>query len=279
MASTGSGTTAIPVATIGTLLLGPGTKITHQAVVTIADHGCGISWTGEENVRFYAAGAGRSSTTRLAERQAEIWANPKTRLRMARHLYQMRFPGEDVARLSLNQLRGREGARVRRAYRQASIATGVPWTRRDYDRTSFANSDPINQALSVANSCLYGICHAAINAVGLNPALGFIHAGDRNSLVFDIADLYKADTSIPAPFTAVSAGIQPLERATRRACRDIFRQTRLVETISTDLTRLFAPPTDPDTQDDDWHTIWLWDPDEGTTPGGTNYDPDTEPWS
>ena len=282
VATDASGTVALPVASLSNLALAPGTRISHRAVMTIADHGCGITWTGEAGVRFYAAGSGRSRSSRLAERQAELWANPTTRRRTARLLYQLRFPGENVSRLSIAQLRGREGARVKRAYRDASLVTGVPWVRRHYDRTNWALADPVNQALSVATSCLYGVCHSAISALGLSPALGFIHTGDRHSLVFDIADLYKADTAIPAAFEAVASGDLPLERAARRACRDQFHRTRILERSARDLTHLFSPLSEGEEGPELTEVLpelWLWDPDQGPQPGGTNYDPNPEPWS
>lgn len=266
------GQVPIPVAGLTTLLLGPGTRVSHRAMMTIADHGCGVVWVGERGVRFYAGGTGRSRSSRLAERQAVAWSSETRRKRVARALYQMRFPGENVSKLSLAQLRGREGARVRRAYREWSERTGVPWERRNYNRDDWWAADAVNQALSVANSCLYGIAHAAIVALGLVPSLGFIHVGDRLSFVFDVADLYKAETAIPAAFTAVATGESPLERVTRRACRDLFRDLRLIERISQDLTSLFSVKLIDEEQDSgEWQTIWLWDPEAGQIEGGVNY--------
>ena len=50
------GTTHIPSATIGTLLLGPGTRITHQAMSVLGETGAAVCWVGEQGVRYYAAG-------------------------------------------------------------------------------------------------------------------------------------------------------------------------------------------------------------------------------
>lgn len=46
-----TGTTHIPSATIGALLLGPGTRITHQAMTVLGDSGAGVVWVGEHGVR------------------------------------------------------------------------------------------------------------------------------------------------------------------------------------------------------------------------------------
>lgn len=164
-----SGATPIPVANLATLLLGPGVRISHRAMSNLADHGCSVVWVGEEGVRYYANGVGRNRNAHLTERHATVWARESDRSRMARILYRIRFPGEKVDRLSIAQLRGREGARVRMAYRMASNATGVEWDGRVYDPNDWFGSDPVNQALSAANACLYGISHAAISALGLIP--------------------------------------------------------------------------------------------------------------
>jgi CRISPR-associated protein Cas1 len=99
-------------------------------------------------------------------------SNQRTRLRVARDMYAMRFPGENTRSLTMQQLRGREGARVRRLYREHAERTGVEWTRRDYDTDDFASGTPVNQALSAANTSLYGVAHAVIVALGLAPPPG-----------------------------------------------------------------------------------------------------------
>jgi CRISPR-associated protein Cas1 len=112
----------------------------------------------------------------------------------------MRFPGEDVSKLTMQQLRGREGARVRKAYYAASKKTGISWDGRDYDPQHFETGSPVNQALTAGNACLYGLAHAVIFALGCSPGLGFVHVGHENSFVYDIADLYKAELVIPLAF-------------------------------------------------------------------------------
>ena len=58
----------------------------------------------------------------------------------------------------------------------------------------------MNQALSAGNACLYGLAHAVITALGCSPGLGFIHVGHECSFVYDVADLYKAEITIPIAF-------------------------------------------------------------------------------
>jgi len=86
----------------------------------LSESGSTIVWVGENGVRYYAHGTPPSRSSRLLEAQARAVSDPSMRLTVARNMYLMRFAGEDVSKLSLQQLRGREGARVRRLYREHS---------------------------------------------------------------------------------------------------------------------------------------------------------------
>ena len=212
--------------------------------------------------------------------QAEKVTSSRKRLDVARRMYAMRFPGEDTSALTMQQLRGKEGARVRKSYRDCAAEYGVRWVRRDYDSRNFLDSDPINQALSAANTCLYGLAHSVIVALGCSPGLGFVHTGHDRSFVYDLADLYKAEVSVPVAFRTVAA----LERegrtvgvnigsVTRRAMRDEFRTAGLAETMSRDLRTLLL---DDEVEESDlWaDVIGLWDGRDETVAGGVNYTPE-----
>ena len=214
----------IPVTMLGVLLLGPGTDISHRAIELIGDAGTSIVWVGERGVRHYAHGRALSHSSRFLEKQAKLVSNTRTRLAVARKMYQMRFPNEEVSTLTMQQLRGREGARVRQAYRKQAKAFNVQWDRREYDPENFQAGSAVNQALSAANVCLYGVVHSVIVALGISPGLGFIHTGHDLSFVYDIADLYKTEITIPTAFE-VAASCQPgddIGTITRLKIRDRF---------------------------------------------------------
>jgi len=230
-----SGSVPVPVASLAVLMLGPGTDITQAAIRVLAENNCLVIWCGEENVRFYASGTGgtRSSTAML--RQAWLASDERRRLGVVRRMYQMRFAEELDPQLTLEQVRGLEGMRVRAAYERLARECGIEWKGRSYDRGNWRATDIPNRALSVANSCLYGVCHAAILSVGLSPAIGFIHTGKQLSFVYDVADLYKVEVTVPIAFRAVSEGVKNLEREVRVRCREAFRERRLLTRIVPDL--------------------------------------------
>ncbi len=268
------GMVPVPCASLTLLLLGPGTSISHAAIRTLAENGCMVGWTGEESVRFYALGSGETRSARNLMHQARVWAHPTTRLAVVFRMYRHRFNEELSPDLTLRQLRGWEGVRVREAYARASRATGVEWRGRQVNRSDWGAQDPINKAISSANSCLYGVCHAAIVAAGYSPGMGFIHTGKMLSFVYDIADLYKADFAIPAAFDATAAGTEDLESRVRRACRDAFRRGRLLARIVNDIQRLLDIPPAPDLgafDDDASLPGGLWDPVDGVVRGGVNW--------
>lgn len=107
------GTVCVPSASLSCLMLGPGTNVSHRAMELIGDTGTSVVWVGEQGVRYYAHGRPLTHSSRFICRQAELASNVRLRLGVARRMYQMRFPGEDVSTLTMQQLRGREGSRVR----------------------------------------------------------------------------------------------------------------------------------------------------------------------
>lgn len=257
----------IPVSSLTVLMLGPGTSITHAAMCVIAQYGCIVQWCGERGVRFYASGLGETHSGERLLAQARYHQDPDLHLKVVRKMYSMRFPGVQMADLGLKELRGIEGVRVREAYAMLAKIFGVKWFGRDYNLSDMSMGNPINQALSVGNSCLYGLCHSAIVSLGYSPALGFIHTGRMLSFVYDIADLYKMDTVVPAAFKVIGKGSSTdIDRDVRIACREMFRDKKLLKQIAKDIISLFdendEKSCDPPTA--------LWDG-EVDIKGGVNF--------
>ncbi|NMN01734.1 type I-E CRISPR-associated endonuclease Cas1e [Bifidobacterium panos] len=270
-----TGTIHVPAASLSVLMLGPGTNITHQAMTVIGENGATVIWVGERGVRMYAFGKPLTHSSLLLQRQASLVSNTRKRLAVARQMYQMRFPGEDVSGLTMQQLRGREGARVRRVYRECSARTGVDWDKRTYDHDDFDFGSEINKALSAAHTCLYGLVHAAIVALGCSPGLGFVHVGHERSFVYDIADLYKAELSIPVAFETAAMMPDDIGSATRHRMRDAVYDLSLMKRMVVDIRSLLGADGLADEVFEQDH-VGLWDDHKGEVAAGIAYGIDEE---
>lgn len=229
--------TQIPVGGLACLMLEPGTRVSHAAVVLAARVGCLLVWVGEAGVRLYASGQPGGARADKLLYQARVALDENARLDVVREMYRRRFQEDAPSRRSIDQLRGIEGARVREIYKLIARKYGVEWKSRNYDRNAWDAADIPNRCLSSATACLYGLSEAAILAAGYAPAIGFLHRGKPQSFVYDIADIYKFDTVVPAAFETAAKiakgrgdGSSP-ERQVRIACRDLFRRTGVLEKI------------------------------------------------
>jgi CRISP-associated protein Cas1 len=237
--------THIPIGGLACVMLEPGARISHAAVALAARAGTLVVWVGEAGVRLYAAGQpGGARSDRLLY-QARLALDDDARLKVVRKMYAMRFRELPPERRSIDQLRGIEGARVKRLYELLAQEHGISWRRRDYDPTNWTAADVPNQCLSSATSCLYGLAEAAILAAGYAPAIGFLHTGKPQSFVYDVADIYKFETVVPIAFQIAGRAAKgrlagnPVAE-TRRACRDVFRRTSLLERLIPGIEEMLA---------------------------------------
>lgn len=243
--------THIPVGSVACLMLEPGTRVSHAAVALASRVGCLLVWVGEAGVRLYASGQpGGARADRLLY-QAKLALDDTARLKVVRKMYEIRFKEKPPDRRSVAQLRGIEGARVRKLYELLAKQYRVNWSRRNYDANNWGSGDTANRCLSSATACLYGICEAAILAAGYAPAVGFIHTGKPQSFVYDIADIFKFDTVVPVAFRVAARKPHNPERDVRLACRDIFRQTKLLKRVIPTIEQVLAagelePPIKPE---------------------------------
>ena len=223
--------THIPIGGVVCLMLEPGTRVSHAACALAARAGTLLVWIGEAGVRLYSAGQpGGARADRLLY-QAKLALDDELRLKVVRKMYALRFGEEPPQRRSVEQLRGIEGARVRETYKRMASKYGVEWKARNYDVDDWGQGDIANRCLSSATACLYGVTEAAVLAAGYAPAIGFIHTGKPLSFVYDVADVYKFETVVPLAFRIAARAPVNAEQQVRLACRDSFRETRLLERI------------------------------------------------
>lgn len=242
--------THIPVGSTACLMLEPGTRVSHAAVKLAAAAGTLLVWVGEAGVRLYASGQpGGARADRLLY-QAKLALDEELRLKVVRKMFELRFGEPAPQRRSVDQLRGIEGARVRKLYQLMAQQHGVRWNGRRYDPKQWDASDVVNRCISAANACLYGITEAAVLAAGYAPAVGFLHSGKPLSFVYDIADIIKFETVVPAAFQVAARKPQEPDRQVRLACRDAFRSQRTLARLIPLMEEILAageiePPETP----------------------------------
>jgi CRISPR-associated protein Cas1 len=190
----------LPVATLNTLLLGPGTTVTHDAIKTTVAANCSVCWVGEDSLLFYAAGFLPTANTRNMKQQIELATNRVKSTEVARRMFARRFPDEELKGKNLKEMMGMEGHRVRSLYQQKAQEYQVGWKGRSFSPGKFDLSDTTNQVLTASNAALYGIICSAVHSMGYSPHIGFIHSGSPLPFVYDLADLYKEQLCIDLAF-------------------------------------------------------------------------------
>jgi CRISPR-associated protein Cas1 len=233
-----NGSLTIPIANCAALMLGMGTSITHDAVCLAGETGTTLCFVGEEGTRFYAHGNGGTDKSTSLMRQMKCYASKRLRRNMIEVVYE-RILGETVSGLELNQIRGKEGARVRKAYKTLGDEYGVLWEGRKYDRKNISQQNPINSAITYANQFLYGIIHSALIAMGYSPAIGFIHRGFTIAFVCDIADLYKTGEIFPLCFQLIAESEKDVRKRIRRSMLEYIRKTKMMKRIEQDIQGVF----------------------------------------
>ena len=231
----------LPVATLNTLLLGPGTTVTHDAIKTAVAANCSVCWVGEDTLLFYAAGFLTTADTRNLKMQIELSAYPDKSVEVARRMFARRFPDAELAGKSLKEMMGMEGHRIRSLYQEKAKEYGVGWKGRNFIPGKFELSDVTNQVITSANAALYGILCSAVHSMGYSPHIGFVHSGSPLPFVYDLADLYKEHLCIDLAFalTRDMAG-----RYNKHSVSAAFRQRvidmNLLGRLSDDITEILG---------------------------------------
>jgi len=252
----------IPCATMLTLFLGPGTSLSQQAALTLARHGTTVVWSGNEGTGISATVRPLASSAAYAQAQATAWADETCRHSVAFKMFEMRFPGTNIPPdTTLDQLRGMEGQRVKATYATLRRIHHLPDWRRVHDRE---NADPVNAAMNVANSMLYDVASAVIGALGMSPALGFIHSGNIRAFSLDLADMYKMETAAVSAF-ACALSPNPTKDV-RRSMRSYLSDFRVHAGMVKILHELFPVDKAADVDRNDLTAT------TGTVEGGWNQD-------
>lgn len=261
----------IAVGSLACIMLEPGTRVSHAAIKLASVCGTLLIWVGEAGVRLYSAGQPGGARSDKLLYQAKLALDGDLRLKVVRKMFEIRFGDEAPQRRSVDQLRGIEGARVKKTYQLLAKQYGIEWHGRRYDPRNWDKGDTINQCISSATSCLYGITEAAILAAGYAPAIGFVHTGKPLSFVYDIADILKFETVVPVAFQIAAKKTYAPDRDVRIACREAFRKTKILKRLIPLIEEVLSageiqppepyedaqPPAipEPETMGDDGHRV------------------------
>lgn len=191
---------SIPCATVNTILLVPGTSVTHAAIKSMSESNCTVCWIGSDSLLYYATGETPTANTYNLKKQISLYSNSKKKLETARTLFSFRFPDLELKEKSLSEMMGMEGYRVKELYKKVAEKYEIPWDGRNYIPGKINLSDTTNKILTCCNVALYGILLSVVHALGFSPRIGFIHSGCPLPFVYDIADLYKPEVSIDLAF-------------------------------------------------------------------------------
>ena len=229
----------LPVATISVLMLGPGTTVTHAAVKACSDSNTPLCWVGADAMRFYAFGTTPTHDNARARHQAAVHANKTRRVEVARRMFRLRFgPDEDIEGQSVKALMGMEGRRVKALYVKLGAKYGVTWKGRDYNPDNWSLADGINRAISAANAALYALTTAIVCSMGYLPQLGFIHSAGTLPFVFDMADIYKPETTLEAAFQTVALSPDADEKEVIVRLKKLIEDRGLLRRIPLEIKRL-----------------------------------------
>ncbi|HRY19744.1 MAG TPA: type I-E CRISPR-associated endonuclease Cas1e [Candidatus Competibacteraceae bacterium] len=226
-----SGDYAVPYQGVSMILLGPGSTVSHDALRLLARHGTLLAAVGEGGVKIYTAPPLGPGSSAVARAHARLWADEKTRLDVARRMYAFRF-GRILPHREIEVLRGIEGARMKETYRIVAEQQGIPWQGRRYNRQNPTGADIPNQALNHAATFVESAAEIAVTAVGALAPLGFIHEDSSNAFTLDIADLYRAELTVPLAFSVAKRALADselvLERALRKEAAQQFRKQQVI---------------------------------------------------
>ena len=229
-----AGDYSIPYQNVSLILLGPGSTVSHDALRILARHGTLLAAVGEGGTKFYTAPPMGQKHSDVARSQARLWADESERLSVARRMYAFRF-GKILPHRDIAVLRGIEGSRMKETYKLVADRFRVPWEGRRYDRNNPNGADIPNQTINHAATFVECAADVAVAAVGALPPLGFIHEDSNNAFTLDVADLYRAEVTIPLAFKIARKALDDsglvIERALRKEAAIEFRRTKLISNM------------------------------------------------
>ena len=189
-----TGKQSLCVEGIACLMLGCGTSISRDAVKLLSDSNVTVVWCGRSGMSMYTVGMNVQSSMKNAKEQINRIMTKRQQL--WRLLLKYRRIESNV-KMGVKQLLLVEATAMKQAYDGLSKFYGVEWSGRIPQVSDMDPDDRLNFAITVCNMALYGVATACITAMGFLPQFGVIHGNGSTPLAYDLADVYKVDTTIP----------------------------------------------------------------------------------
>ncbi|MFZ3229000.1 MAG: CRISPR-associated endonuclease Cas1 [Pseudobdellovibrio sp.] len=201
---------SVPVGNIGSLILGPGTSATAEAMRIITSRGCSILVAGgEASPLFLSSTQHRSPISRI--RQFKTVMCPELRLRAGKRLFKKRaqfiqkysnynlpkFP--DASELpNIESLLAYEGVWAKQSYKMLAKHHGVTWTTKQ-------KIDKEKHPIVFLNFLSYSIADICILHLGYDPNIGILHGRTKGGgLCYDLADIVKPILALELSFESMS---------------------------------------------------------------------------
>lgn len=182
----------LPVANIGSIILGPGCSITSEAIRVISSRGCHVIFTGQGGIPIYSKTIHhRSSTNKL--KQFNMCQDEEKNFKAGLLLLNERntivtkycsyLPLITTNSANKSNLLGLEASWAKRSYAIVSNRNSIPL---------FIKKDSQNHPINLMNHLLYSLTDVTISFMGLDPDIGILHGRTKGGgLCYDIADVYK----------------------------------------------------------------------------------------
>ncbi len=99
-------------------------------------------------------------------------------------------------------------------------------------------ADGINRAVSACNAALYSLTLSVVTSLGYLPQIGFIHSSGTLPFVFDIADIYKPEVSLPAAFETIGLNPEADGKDAVTRMKSFVEKTSLMRRLPRDIETL-----------------------------------------
>ena len=232
-------TESLQIAFISVILLGPGTSITHDAAALLGSFNVLISFCGENGFSMYSISMSPVYNMKNARKQIHLIETDK--INIARKIYEKRFGNtHNLENMSINNMMLMEGNIIKAVYKEMAKKYSVFWNGRNSQFKNIASDDIVNKTLTLCNGALYSVVNSIIYSLGFIPQIGVIHNSGSCPLAYDIADIYKKETTIECAFKYASEYNTVDKKKIFDFLTTTLEKENIMQKISSDILDIFS---------------------------------------